>query len=95
MNYNIFQERLDKMANSALMELRVNQDRKVPTDKKVKMDKRELKVQSAHPVNLVKMDRPDKVKHLLYYFLKLLLLSVIRLDFRWKFWSPRTSWNGR
>jgi hypothetical protein len=56
------------MANSALMELRVNQDRKVPTDKKVKMDKRELKVQSAHPVNLVKMDRPDKVKHLLYYF---------------------------
>ena len=65
MNYKIFQERLDKMANSALMELRVNPDRKVPTDKQVKMGKRELKVQSAHPVNLVKMDRPDKVKHLL------------------------------
>jgi hypothetical protein len=70
------------MANSALMELWVNPDRKVPTDKPVKMDKRELKVQSVHPVNLVKMDRPDKVKHLLHNFFKnVAVVCKIRFGF--------------
>jgi hypothetical protein len=50
------------MGNSAAMALQVNSDRKGPTGKPDKMDKREHKVQWAQLENLEKTGRPDKVK---------------------------------
>ncbi len=45
-----------------MMALQVNSDRKVPTGKPDKMDKRELKVQWAQLENREKTGRQDKVK---------------------------------